>query len=59
MNNQQLKALKQQYVARDAVCSTPRFAARACNAEIWDADGQRLIDFAGGIGVLNLGHRHP
>ncbi|MEC9294668.1 MAG: 4-aminobutyrate--2-oxoglutarate transaminase, partial [Pseudomonadota bacterium] len=35
------------------------FADRAENAEIWDADGNRFIDFAGGIGVLNVGHRHP
>jgi 4-aminobutyrate aminotransferase len=32
---------------------------RAENAEIWDADGRRYIDFAGGIGVMNTGHRHP
>ncbi|MGE8186376.1 2-aminoadipate transaminase [Pseudomonas sp. NPDC086278] len=29
------------------------------NAEVWDADGKRYIDFVGGIGVLNLGHCHP
>ncbi len=32
---------------------------RAENAVIEDADGNRLIDFAGGIGVMNAGHRHP
>lgn len=26
------------------------------NAEVWDEDGKRYIDFVGGIGVLNLGH---
>ncbi len=31
----------------------------AKNAEIWDTDGNRYIDFAGGIGVLNTGHLHP
>lgn len=35
------------------------FAARADNAEVWDVEGRRYIDFAGGIGVLNSGHRHP
>jgi 4-aminobutyrate aminotransferase len=35
------------------------FAARAENAELWDIEGRRFIDFAGGIGVLNTGHRHP
>lgn len=29
------------------------------NAEVWDIDGNRYIDFVGGIGVLNLGHCHP
>jgi 4-aminobutyrate aminotransferase len=28
------------------------------NAEVWDVDGKRYIDFVGGIGVLNLGHCH-
>ncbi|WP_432723419.1 4-aminobutyrate--2-oxoglutarate transaminase [Jeongeupia wiesaeckerbachi] len=39
--------------------ATPVFAARARNAELWDVDGRRYIDFAGGIGVLNTGHLHP
>lgn len=30
-----------------------------CNAEVWDVDGKRYIDFVGGIGVLNLGHCNP
>lgn len=32
---------------------------RGKNAEVWDVDGKRYIDFVGGIGVLNLGHCHP
>ena len=35
------------------------YAARAENAELWDVEGRRFIDFAGGIAVLNTGHRHP
>ena len=35
------------------------YVARAENAEIWDVDGRRFIDFAAGIAVLNTGHRHP
>ena len=34
-------------------------AARAENAEVWDVDGRRYVDFAAGIAVLNTGHRHP
>ena len=35
------------------------YVVRAENSELWDVDGQRYIDFAAGIGVLNTGHRHP
>ena len=59
MNNAYLNELKNRYVAKGATPAATTFAARAENAEIWDEDGQRWIDFAGGIGVLNLGHRHP
>ena len=35
------------------------YAARAENAELWDVEGRRYIDFASGIAVNNTGHRHP
>ncbi|MFA6265818.1 MAG: 4-aminobutyrate--2-oxoglutarate transaminase [Pseudolabrys sp.] len=35
------------------------FAESAANAELWDVDGKRYIDFAAGIAVNNTGHRHP
>ncbi|OWU69311.1 4-aminobutyrate aminotransferase [Roseovarius sp. 22II1-1F6A] len=35
------------------------YAARAQNAELWDVDGRRFIDFTAGIAVTNTGHRHP
>ncbi|MCK0714122.1 4-aminobutyrate--2-oxoglutarate transaminase [Chromohalobacter sarecensis] len=59
MNNAQLNELKTRYVASGAASPATQFAERAENALIWDADGNRIIDFAGGIGVLNVGHRHP
>lgn len=34
------------------------FVDRAENAEVWDVEGRRYVDFAGGIAVLNTGHRH-
>jgi 4-aminobutyrate aminotransferase len=37
----------------------PVIAERAENAELWDVDGNRFIDFAAGIAVTNCGHRHP
>ncbi|GAB2781133.1 4-aminobutyrate--2-oxoglutarate transaminase [Halomonas shantousis] len=59
MNNNELNDLKKRYVANGAASPDGHFADRAENAELWDADGKRFIDFAGGIGVLNIGHRHP
>jgi 4-aminobutyrate aminotransferase/4-aminobutyrate aminotransferase/(S)-3-amino-2-methylpropionate transaminase len=35
------------------------YVTKAENAEMWDVDGRRFIDFAAGIAVLNTGHRHP
>ena len=63
-------AVAQQSNARiDArrVAATPRgvgigfpiYAERAQNAELWDVEGRRYIDFGSGIAVLNTGHRHP
>ena len=33
--------------------------AKAENSEVWDIEGNRYIDFGGGIAVVNTGHRHP
>jgi len=46
-------------VARGIGMAAPVMAARAENAEIWDIEGNRYIDFGGGIAVVNTGHRHP
>jgi 4-aminobutyrate aminotransferase/(S)-3-amino-2-methylpropionate transaminase len=46
-------------VAQGAYHATPVFVARAEGAVVEDVDGNRLIDFAGGIGCLNTGHRAP
>jgi 4-aminobutyrate aminotransferase / (S)-3-amino-2-methylpropionate transaminase / 5-aminovalerate transaminase len=34
------------------------YAERAQNAELWDVEGRRYVDFASGIAVLNTGHLH-
>jgi len=44
-------------VAQGAFHVTPIFIERAEGAVIEDVDGNRMIDFAGGIGCLNTGHR--
>jgi 4-aminobutyrate aminotransferase/(S)-3-amino-2-methylpropionate transaminase len=54
-----LLARRQQFVARGVASSMNVFAARAEGAVIEDVDGQRFIDFAGGIGVMNVGHGRP
>ena len=46
-------------VVRAAYHATPVFVAKAEGAVIEDVDGNRIIDFAGGIGCLNTGHRAP
>ena len=46
-------------IPRGPYHATPLFAAKAEGAVIEDVDGNRFIDFAGGIGCLNMGHRAP
>jgi 4-aminobutyrate aminotransferase/(S)-3-amino-2-methylpropionate transaminase len=46
-------------VARGVSHATPIYVAKAEGAVLEDVDGNRLIDFAGGIGCLNVGHRRP
>ena len=57
--NPELYARRNAAVARGVGHVTPIFAAHAENAEVWDVEGKRYVDFAGGIGVLNTGHRNP
>ena len=57
--NADLLARRNRAVARGVANMHDIYAVRAENAEVWDVDGRRYIDFAGGIGVLNTGHRHP
>ncbi len=57
--NAELLARRNAAVARGVGHSHAIFAARADNAEVWDVEGNRYVDFAGGIAVLNTGHRHP
>lgn len=57
--NASLLARRERAVPQGVSTAFPVFAARAENSEIWDEDGNRYVDFAGGIAVLNTGHRHP
>ena len=44
---------------RGITSAHPVTADRARGSELWDVSGKRYIDFAGGIGVMNVGHAHP
>ena len=55
--SKELMQRRQAAVAQGAVHVTPVFIERAEGAVIEDVDGNRMIDFAGGIGCLNTGHR--
>lgn len=59
MTNSEL--LRERHLAAVApgVATKSIYASRAENAELWDVDGKRYIDFTAGIAVVNTGHRHP
>ncbi|GAB3123771.1 4-aminobutyrate--2-oxoglutarate transaminase [Novispirillum itersonii] len=58
-NNSALQARRESAIPRGVGTMLPVFTARAEGAELWDVEGKRYIDFAGGIAVLNTGHNHP
>ena len=58
-NSRALLARRSKAVPRGVPAVTPIAVVHADGAVLTDADGNRLIDFAGGIGVVNTGHRHP
>ena len=55
----ELSELRAKYVPRGITSAHPIAVDRAKGAELWDVSGKRYIDFAGGIGVMNVGHAHP
>lgn len=57
--NTEIQARKVDAIARGVGMMTQVYVDRAENAELWDVDGKRYIDFAAGIAVVNTGHRHP
>ncbi len=57
--NTDLAARRVTAIPRGVGNSLAVYAARASNAQIWDVEGRRYIDFASGIAVLNTGHGHP
>ena len=58
-NNQDLHNRRNAALSKGMSTMLPVYVERGQNAELWDADGRRYIEFAGGIAVLNSGHMHP
>jgi 4-aminobutyrate aminotransferase/(S)-3-amino-2-methylpropionate transaminase len=59
MTNQNLQVRKSQVIARGQGNVYPVYVQHAKNAELWDVEGNRYIDFGTGIAVCNTGHSHP
>jgi 4-aminobutyrate aminotransferase/(S)-3-amino-2-methylpropionate transaminase len=57
--NSDLHQRRTNAVPRGVTNSLAVYADRGANAELWDVEGRRFIDFASGISVLNTGHLHP
>ncbi len=51
--------LRERYVTKSVSVQNPIAVVRAEGAKLWDEEGREYIDFAGGIGVMNVGHSHP
>jgi 4-aminobutyrate aminotransferase len=58
-SNAELHERRKNAIPRGISNSLDVYADRASNAELWDVEGRRYIDFASGIAVLNTGHAHP
>ena len=55
----ELAGLRERFIPRGLSTAHPLIVDRAKGAEVWDVEGRHYIDFAGGIGVMNVGHGHP
>jgi 4-aminobutyrate aminotransferase/(S)-3-amino-2-methylpropionate transaminase len=54
-----LAQIRRDNVPRGVSTAHPIWIASGDGAVLWDVDGRRYIDFAGGIGTMNVGHGHP
>src|SRR5438132_7110545 len=59
LSNAALMARRRAAIARGVGQVHEIFVDHARDCEVWDVEGRRYIDFAGGIAVLNTGHCHP
>jgi 4-aminobutyrate aminotransferase / (S)-3-amino-2-methylpropionate transaminase / 5-aminovalerate transaminase len=54
-----LLAKRERFVPRGVAVTHPIALGRAEGSRVWDQEGREYLDFASGIGTLNIGHRHP
>ncbi len=59
MKNAEIARRRSDAISRGVGVQTEIYVDRALNAEVWDIEGNRYIDFAAGIAVVNTGHCHP
>lgn len=59
MQNADVARRRESAISRGVGMQTQIYADHALNAEVWDVEGNRYIDFAAGIAVVNTGHCHP
>jgi 4-aminobutyrate aminotransferase / (S)-3-amino-2-methylpropionate transaminase / 5-aminovalerate transaminase len=57
--NDEIHRLRSRFVPRGYTSLHPCYVASASGAIVRDIEGREYIDFAGGIGVMNVGHSHP
>ncbi len=59
MLNAEVSKRRDDAISRGVGMMTQIYVDRALNSEVWDIEGNRYIDFAAGIAVVNTGHCHP
>ena len=59
MKNADLARRRSDAISTGIGVQTQIYVDRALNSEVWDIEGNRYIDFAAGIAVVNTGHCHP
>ena len=57
--SRELQAERERYLPRGVFAYHPIYPASGSGARVTDVDGNVYLDFAGGIGVMNVGHSHP
>jgi len=59
ISNESIAAVRSRFLPPGHASLNSAYVESACGALIRDVDGREYIDFAGGIGVMNVGHSHP